>query len=296
MSSRLKGVVRELRSYPGQFWVLTLGVFVYVGAAALAFPFEGIYLHKYVGASMTMVGVVFGLVPFVVMPVQFWGGRLTDKVGRRKVLIMALLMGVVWFVGFAFVQTVWEVALLVAVESAFGWPLFQTASNAMIADIVEPAHRQEAYSINRVAMNLGVVIGPATAALALAWGASFRELFLAAAVGCLATMIISAVWIRESRPASAAALNRSGCRSSPMMRPCGAAGLVSFAFIVIVSLLCGRPSGGRRTHCIQACGVRAPCGCIAPALNHGTGVQPHRNPRASPVGRLLVLHLLTHRL
>ncbi|HZL65630.1 MAG TPA: MFS transporter [Thermoleophilia bacterium] len=205
MLPRLKGFLRELRSYPGQFWVLTLGVFVYVAAAALAFPFEGIYLHKYVGASMTMVGVVFGLVPFVVMPVQFWGGRLTDKVGRRKVLVLALFMGVVWFVGFAFVQTVWEVALLVAVESAFGWPLFQTASNAMIADIVTPEHRQEAYSINRVAMNLGVVIGPATAALALAWGASFRELFLSAAVGCLATMVISAFWIRESRPASATA-------------------------------------------------------------------------------------------
>jgi len=203
MLSRLQRFVRELASYPAQFWVLTLGVFVYVGAAALAFPFEGIYLHKYVGASMTMVGVVFGLVPFAVMPVQFWGGRLTDRVGRRRVLIVALFMGVVWFVGFAFVQTVWEVAVLVAVESAFGWPLFQTASNAMIADIVEPAHRQEAYSINRVAMNLGVVVGPATAALALARGASFRELFLAAAVGCAATMAISFVWIRESRPESA---------------------------------------------------------------------------------------------
>ncbi len=45
MLSRLKGFVRELRSYPGQFWVLTLGIFVYVAAAALAFPFEGIYLH-----------------------------------------------------------------------------------------------------------------------------------------------------------------------------------------------------------------------------------------------------------
>ena len=204
MLSRLKGFVRELRSYPGQFWVLTLGVFVYVGAAALAFPFEGIYLHKFVGASMTMVGVVFGLVPFLVMPVQFWGGRLTDRMGRRRVLILSLFMGVVWFVGFAFVKTVWEVAVLVAVESAFGWPLFQTASNAMIADIVAPEHRQEAFSINRVAMNLGVVIGPAVAALALAWGASFRELFLSAAIGCLATMVITAAWIRESRPASAA--------------------------------------------------------------------------------------------
>ena len=47
MTARLHSFLRELRSYPGQFWVLTLGTFIYVGAAALAFPFEGIYLHRY---------------------------------------------------------------------------------------------------------------------------------------------------------------------------------------------------------------------------------------------------------
>ena len=183
--------------------MLTLGTFVYVGAAALAFPFEGIYLHRVVGASMTLVGVVFGLVPVAVMPLQFVGGQLTDRIGRRLVILIAVSMGVVWFVGFAFVTEVWQVAVLVAVESAFGWPLFQTASNAMIADLVSPEHRQEAFSISRVAMNLGVVVGPAVAGLALGLGATFRELFLAAAAGCALMVLMMMAWIRESRPASA---------------------------------------------------------------------------------------------
>ena len=185
--------------------MLTLGTFVYVGAAALAFPFEGIYLHRVVGASMTLVGVVFGLVPVAVMPLQFVGGQLTDRIGRRLVIMIAVSMGVVWFVGFAFVTEVWQVAVLVAVESAFGWPLFQTASNAMIADLVPPEHRQEAFSISRVAMNLGVVVGPAVAGLALGLGATFRELFLAAAAGCALMVLMMMAWIRESRPASALA-------------------------------------------------------------------------------------------
>jgi MFS family permease len=205
VSSRLKRSLQELRSFPAQFWVLTVGIFVYVAAAALAFPFEGIYLHKELGVSMSMIGVVFGLVPVAVMPMQFWGGHLTDRLGRRWVIMLSVSMGVVWFAGFAFVTQVWQVALLVAIESSLGWPLFQTASNAMIADLLPPEKRQEAFSVSRVAMNLGVVVGPAAAGLALGLGVTFRELFLAAAVGCALMVALMYFTIRESRPESATA-------------------------------------------------------------------------------------------
>ena len=203
MASRVKTSLRRLAAFPRQFWVLTLGIFIYVGAAALAFPFEAIYLRTQLGTSMSMIGVVFGLVPLAVMPVQFWGGQLTDRLGRRVVILLSVLVGVVWFVGFAFITELWQVAALVAFESAFGWPLFQTASNAMIADVLPPERRQEGFGVTRVAMNLGVVIGPAVAGIALGYGATFRELFLSAAAGCVFMVVIMAVWIRESRPASA---------------------------------------------------------------------------------------------
>jgi MFS family permease len=205
MLLRVRRTLGEFRSFPAQFWVLTLGIFIYVAAAALAFPFEGIYLHTELGVSMTMLGVVFGLVPVAVMPVQFWGGHLTDSLGRRWVILISVFMGVVWFAGFAFVTQVWEVALLVAIESSLGWPLFQTASNAMVADLLPAEKRQEGFSLSRVAMNLGVVVGPAAAGLALGLGVTFRELFLTAAAGCALMMAIMYFAIRESRPVSATA-------------------------------------------------------------------------------------------
>jgi len=203
MSGHLRSFTRDLRAYPRQFWVLTLGIFIYVGAAALAFPFEAIYLREELGTSMTMIGVVFGLVPLSVMPFQFWGGQLTDRLGRRVIIMSSVLVGVVWFVGFAFVTQLWQVAILVALESALGWPLFQTASNAMIADLLPPERRQEGFGLTRVAMNLGVVLGPALAGLAWGWGVTYRELFLAAAAGCALMVVMMLAWIRESRPQSA---------------------------------------------------------------------------------------------
>ena len=200
MFSRFKAYLRDLLDFPHQFWVLTAGIFIYVGAAALAFPFEAIYLRQNLGTSMTMIGVVFGLVPFAVMPVQFWGGQLTDKLGRRVVIMLSVLVGVVWFVGFAFVTEVWQVALLVAFESALGWPLFQTASNAMIADLLPADRRQTGFGVSRAAMNFGVVVGPVAAGQALRLGVSYRSLFLAAAAGCVLMVVMMAIWIRESRP------------------------------------------------------------------------------------------------
>jgi MFS family permease len=202
MFNRLRHFQRGLRAFPTQFWVLTAGIFIYVAAAALAFPFEAIYLRTVLHTSMTTIGVVFGLVPLAVMPFQFWGGHLTDRLGRRAIIMLSVLVGVVWFVGFAYVTQVWQVAALVAFESALGWPLFQTASNAMIADLLPPERRQEGFGLTRVAMNTGVVIGPALAGLALGFGATYRQLFLSAAAGCVLMVVMMAIWIRESRPAS----------------------------------------------------------------------------------------------
>lgn len=181
-----------------------VGTFVYMSAASLAFPYEGIYLRRSLGISMSWIGVLFGVVPLTMIPLQVWGGALTDRIGRRRMLILSAWMGVVWFVGFAFVREIWQVAVLVAMESAFGWPLFLTASGAMIADLLPPARRAEAFSLSRAAMNLGVVVGPAAGGLVLATGASFRTLFLLAAAGCFGFTLLTIWGVKETRAAAQA--------------------------------------------------------------------------------------------
>ncbi len=201
MPSLMQRLRRGFQAYPGQFWLLVLCIFVFTAASSLGFPYEAIFLNHELGIRMTVVGVVFGIVPALVIPLQMWGGQLTDRFGRRRMTILALTVGTLWYVGFAFVREVWQVALLVGIESAFGWPLFQTATNAMVADMVGPALRQEGFSVTRVAMNLGVVVGPAAAGLARGAGVSFRDLFLAAAAGCATMIVLAIAGLRESRPA-----------------------------------------------------------------------------------------------
>ena len=153
--------------------------------------------------SLTVIGVVFGLVTLAVMPFQVLGGTLTDRFGRKSMMIVAAVSATVWFLGFAAAHHAWQVAILVAMEGAFGWPLFQTAANAMTADLLPEEQRAEGFSVLRAAINVGVVGGPPIGGLALTLGASFRELFVAAAIGCLSFLALVAVFLRETRPESA---------------------------------------------------------------------------------------------
>jgi MFS family permease len=74
----------------------------------------------------------------------------------------------------------------------------------MIADLLPSEKRQEGFGVTRAAMNFGVVVGPVLAAQALGrYGVSYRALFLSAAAGCGLMVVMMAIWIRESRPASA---------------------------------------------------------------------------------------------
>jgi len=196
-------LVRDLHAFPRQFWLLVAGTFVYTGAAAIGFPFEGLYMSQTLHISLTVIGAVFGLVTLAVMPFQVLGGTLTDRFGRKSMMIVAAISATIWFVGFAAAHDAWQVAILVAMEGAFGWPLFQTAANAMTADLLPENERAEAFSVLRTAMNVGVVGGPPIGGFAHWLGASYRELFLAAAAGCFAFLILVVVFFRETRPESA---------------------------------------------------------------------------------------------
>ena len=87
---------------------------------------------------------------------QVVGGALCDKVGRRPVLIVAILGSMTLYVGLgADHATSAVIVALIAFEAAFGWAQYITASNAIIADVTTMEQRTEAFSVSRVALNAG---------------------------------------------------------------------------------------------------------------------------------------------
>ncbi len=94
-------------------------------------------------------------------------GWISDRVGRKRVIVAGMSLYVVVGVLYAFTTSVWQLYLLRALQgiaSAMVWPVAET----LLVESVDPSYRARALSIYIVSMNVGNVAGPFVGALAYA--------------------------------------------------------------------------------------------------------------------------------
>ena len=150
---------------------------------------------------MTTVGLIIGLPMLAGLPMQIAGGAIADRFGRRGVLILGICASIVLFEGLALAGRLWQVVVVITIEAAFGWAMFFTANNAMLADLTSLPKRAEAYSISRVAANAGQAAGPLAGGLLLGAGLRYRLLFASGGAVCGLFLLLVLARIKESRPA-----------------------------------------------------------------------------------------------
>ncbi len=116
------------------------------------------------------------------------GGDLSDKFGRKKVIIAGWLIYALVYAGFAFVSSPWQAwVLFIIYGSYFG--LTEGVEKAFVADMVPEAKRGTAYGLYNLAF--GITVFPASLLFGLVWdqlGASTA--FLASASVSLAAIIM----------------------------------------------------------------------------------------------------------
>jgi MFS family permease len=137
--------------------VLFLTVFVDLIGFGMVIPFLAYYAREY-GASGIVVGAVVGvysIMQFFFAPI--WG-RLSDRIGRRPVLLISLTASCVGYALFAFSRSL---PLLFAsrVIAGAGGANIGTAQ-AYITDITTPAERARGMGLIGAAFGLGFILGP----------------------------------------------------------------------------------------------------------------------------------------
>ena len=208
-------------AFPRQFWLLVGGTFFYLLAIGLAFPYTAILIKGRLGVSMAVVGAIMGGTALAGLPLQPLAGSLSDRFGRRAVMIVCAACSGIMYGGLAFVHGLVPVCLVVFCDRALGWPLFLTASNAMVADLVRTRLRPEGYSLVRLMIGAGEIVGPLIAALLLAVGFGLPLLFVLAGAGCFAFLAFTVVGsARDAAPGRPAACARRRSARAPRCTAC----------------------------------------------------------------------------
>jgi MFS family permease len=166
----------------------------FVGFSILI-PVLPLYAQK-LGASETQVGLMLALYSLgLVLFLPVWGW-ISDRIGRRPVLLVCLLGTAVSFAWLAVADTIWEVYLSRALGGFFGASI--GTAQAYMTDITDEADRAHGMGLIGAAFGIGFVLGNLLGGALQAVQPGLP--FYATAGLALASFALAIFFLPESRP------------------------------------------------------------------------------------------------
>lgn len=199
MNTLLENARKTFNDYPRAFWTYNVIVFIDLLGGFMLYPFFALYLTQKFEINMATVGILFAIFSITGFVGSALGGALTDRMGRKGVIIASLILSSVSALGMGLAPSIgWFVAVTVVVGtmSSIGGP----AREAVVADLLPEGKRAEGYGINRVVFNLAVIIAPPIAGLLIAH--SYQTLFIVDAVISLIAATVVLIALPETKPAA----------------------------------------------------------------------------------------------
>ncbi len=185
------------KEFPRKFWLVVGVSFIDRVGGTMLFPFFSLYITDHFNVGMTEAGIVLGIFSISGLVGQMIGGVLTDKFGRRKLIIGGLVFSALSTLSLGFVNS-FSVLIPLAVGIGLLSDIAGPAHGAMIADILPEEKRQEGFGVLRVVANLAWIIGPSIGGFVA--GKSFLALFIIDAVISCIVAFLFYLLISETKP------------------------------------------------------------------------------------------------
>ncbi len=190
----------------GRLGLLFLAVLVDLVGFGIVLPLLPFYARD-LGAGGLQVGLlvtVYSAVQLVMAPL--WG-RISDRFGRRRVLILGLLGSAAAYIVFARADSL-ALLFLSRIVGGIGGSTIPVAQ-AYIADVTPPTRRAGNMGLIGAAFGLGFVIGPALGGIlaGVSPGSPTAPGYVAAGL-CFANALVAALWLPESRQSKDRATSR----------------------------------------------------------------------------------------
>lgn len=195
MKSLLERYVNSYSGLSKESWMLSI-VMLINRSGAMVIPFMGIYLHKELNFSIADSGICLSFYGIGSLAGSWFGGWLCDKIGNFNVQVISLLLcAPLHFITPEF-KSFYAICVLLFVLGVIS-EIFRPANSVAISRYAKKENITRAFSLNRMAVNLGFSIGPAVGGILSAY--SFHLLFYINGIACICAAIAFILFFRNRK-------------------------------------------------------------------------------------------------
>jgi predicted MFS family arabinose efflux permease len=188
--------INNFRGFSREIWILAIITFIN-RAGTMVIPFLSKYLKEDLGFTYGQVGWVMVCFGCGSMLGSWLGGKLSDKVGFYKVMVFSLFSSGMLLFAIQFVTSFKGLCL-----AFFGImviaDMFRPAMFVSLGAYAKPENRTRAFSLVRLAVNLGFAAGPALGGLII-MGIGYKGLFWADGGSCVISILVFALLVKEKK-------------------------------------------------------------------------------------------------
>ncbi|MFI5172306.1 MAG: MFS transporter [Chitinophagales bacterium] len=205
-------------------------------SGSMVLPFMTVYITKSLGFSIPLAGLIISFFGAGSLVGSFLGGYLTDKIGPFKVQFFSLVLGGISYLALPFITNFYLLAGGFFICALINDSL-RPAASSLISHFSTPETTTRSFSLLRMAINLGVAIGPAVAGLLA--GINYTWLFVGDGLTCIAAGLVFYFYFRSKQPQTHKTTNeqaikaRSPYRSTSYLLFIGLCMLYALAFFSI---------------------------------------------------------------
>ncbi|HAS04397.1 MAG TPA: MFS transporter [Dehalococcoidia bacterium] len=181
-------------------WLVTvIGMLNWMGFS-MCLPFFSLYLYQERGIPMTVIGLIILLIGVVSALSQVYGGMLTDRFGRKPLLVRSMILSCITFIILAFliksVASVW-ILVIIFIACYVLMTLIRPTLSTVVTDLAERDKLTKAYGLLKAGINVGWALGPAIGGYFLTV-VTYEWLFGLATLTALIPLLITAFLLHES--------------------------------------------------------------------------------------------------
>ena len=170
-----------------EIWLLSL-ITLINRAGTMVIPFLSLYLTKSHGFSLEEVGWILTFFGLGSVTGSWLGGKLTDKIGHYKTMVLSLLLSAVLFVLLQFPDSFWSICIGIFLVMTVA-DIFRPAVFVAISAYSKPQNRTRSITLIRLAINLGFSAGPAIGGIIIETG-GYSGLFWVDGITCFLAGIL----------------------------------------------------------------------------------------------------------